>query len=139
MYYGTTFARFAGIISTQLRDLIDSHLQTRTELFRWLALTAIVIFCGHSTILCADVFDMIPAGARRHDLIVKFRDSGNPADKTHAVRNAASVEPIGPKLVRQSAGQASRSGLHLLTIQPQVDLGAEIARLQKNPAVEFVE
>jgi subtilisin family serine protease len=87
----------------------------------------------------AAVVDAVPPSARRHDLIVKFRDSGNPADKTHALRNATASDPLGPVLGRQGAGQAAATGFQLLTIHPQVDLGAEIARLQKNPAVEFVE
>lgn len=72
-------------------------------------------------------------------LIVKFRGSVSAAEKQKALKNSSQVQTVSLSPLRQNAGVAAPAGLHLLSLSAGIDPSAELARLEGNPGVEYVE
>ncbi|HEX7862369.1 MAG TPA: Ig-like domain-containing protein [Verrucomicrobiae bacterium] len=108
----------------------------------WLLWT---IFSG----LLALLFSAIPIHAQVRDftskpprnereLIVKFRPDATPNQKSAALRNAAKVRSFSFGAEIKAPGQ-NVATISKIEVPVGIEVDAELARLQLNPAVEFVE
>jgi subtilisin family serine protease len=104
---------------------------------RWSVIPAII--CLFVFPLQAAVHEIAPRKGVERELIVRFKPGARAADRNTALKNAARVENIagGPRAFR--AANASATQPQRIEVREGVKVASELARLQGNPAVEYVE
>ena len=101
-----------------------------------------LLFLFQSFSVSAAVHDLTPKPPRNErELIVKFRKSANAQEKARVLKNAAEVKQVPVRRGLRAAGaQPGAAGtVSRIRIPEGTEIDAELARLQRNPAVEYVE
>src|SRR5688500_15666779 len=118
-----------------------SHSSALTWRLLWMLCPALLFLFTNATLHSA-VLDFTPKPPRNErELIVKFRRTANAREKAGVLRNASAVRQLSmrPGLRAMGAQPGTAGTLTRLKVAEGLEVDAELARLQNNPAVEFVE
>ncbi|HTG45742.1 MAG TPA: S8 family peptidase, partial [Verrucomicrobiae bacterium] len=124
-----------------------SRLNINLQWIRRLSTASLLLVCG---VLCfitrAEAAAAAPKAPSGRDLLIKFRATATAQQKSRALRNAADIQRPGQASGNKSSSVSSLNvaarkdtSVHLLRLKEGVPVNSEIARLQRNPSVEFVE
>lgn len=117
-----------------------SHLKQAKLRQRWIVYPVAVFLFLFS--LNAAVHEVVPGKKGERELIVKLRPDAKAADRNTVLKNATRVDNlIGtvPKAFHAANQQGQSPVPQRIEVREGVKVASELARLQSNPAVEYVE
>jgi subtilisin family serine protease len=87
----------------------------------------------------AAVHEVAPRKGAERELIVKFRQDANLADRTSALKNAKRIRSLAGRSTKRLRAASLGTLPQRIAVQDGVKVESELARLAQNPAVEYVE
>ena len=120
--------------------IVGSYLHTAHIGRRWSIISAILFYLSFNLIAAVHE-EPVPDRSASRELIVRFHPEADPADKARALRNSAKIQPLNLSLPpgRFRAANYRAPVFQRVQIEDGVRLDSELARLEANPAVAFVE